>query len=149
MSRGWESVKKQPGIWQTAGITGAAALFALWHFQDVRNGAAASGDLWLQGILRPSCGIWAFACRGAGISGSDPGTAVHRAFFFSAPFLGTGLMFMTVLAPLSAPDEVSHYITAYQLSNRFLGGVSRMEDGRVPIRGSGRVYRGSGRRDAG
>ena len=49
MSRGWESVKKQPGIWQTAGITGAAALFALWHFQDVRNGAAASGDLWLRG----------------------------------------------------------------------------------------------------
>ena len=133
MSRGWESVKKQPGIWQTAGITGAAALFALWHFLDVRNGAAASGDLWLQGSYGLLAAYGLLLVAGLGYLVLIRGRLSIERFFLCA-FLGTGLMFMTVLAPLSAPDEVSHYITAYQLSNRFLGGVSRTEDGRVPIR---------------
>ena len=133
MSRGWESVKKQPGIWQTAGITGAAALFALWHFLDVRNGAAASGDLWLQGSYGLLAVYGLLLVAGLGYLVLIRGRLSIERFFLCA-FLGTGLMFMTVLAPLSAPDEVSHYITAYQLSNRFLGGVSRTEDGRVPIR---------------
>ena len=41
---------------------------------------------------------------------------------------------MLVLAPLSAPDEVSHYISAYELSNRFLGLPGTDEDGYIYIR---------------
>ena len=43
-------------------------------------------------------------------------------------------MYMVVLPPLSAPDEVSHYISAYQLSSRLMGRTARAEDERVFIR---------------
>lgn len=46
-----------------------------------------------------------------------------------------GILYMLVLAPLSAPDEVSHYISAYELSNRFLGLPGTDEDGYIYIRG--------------
>lgn len=53
-------------------------------------------------------------------------------------FFGTvmclGILYMLVLAPLSAPDEVSHYISAYELSNRFLGVPGTDEDGYIYIR---------------
>ena len=53
-------------------------------------------------------------------------------------FFGTvmclGILYMLVLAPLSAPDEVSHYISAYELSNRFLGLPGTDEDGYIYIR---------------
>lgn len=45
-----------------------------------------------------------------------------------------GILYMLVLAPLSAPDEVSHYISAYELSNRFLGLPGTDEDGYIYIR---------------
>ena len=32
-----------------------------------------------------------------------------------------GILYLLVLAPLSAPDEVSHFISAYRLSNEMLG----------------------------
>ncbi len=53
-------------------------------------------------------------------------------------FFGTvmclGILYMLVLAPLSAPDEVSHYISAYELSNYFLGLPGTDEDGYIYIR---------------
>ena len=53
-------------------------------------------------------------------------------------FFGTvmclGILYMMVLAPLSAPDEVSHYISAYKLSNCFLGLPGTDEDGYIYIR---------------
>ena len=45
-----------------------------------------------------------------------------------------GILYMLVLAPLSAPDEVSHYISAYECSNRLMGLPSVNEKGLIQIR---------------
>lgn len=41
---------------------------------------------------------------------------------------------MLVLPPLSAPDEISHYVSAYQLSSRMLGAPSNDQYGYVLVR---------------
>jgi len=43
----------------------------------------------------------------------------ERSFFVTGLFLG--LFFMAVMPGISAPDEISHYITAYRLSDRMMG----------------------------
>ena len=43
-------------------------------------------------------------------------------------------MYLFVLPPLSAPDEISHYVSAYQLSSRMLGLPSNDRYGRVMLR---------------
>lgn len=57
---------------------------------------------------------------------------IEKTYFFTV--LLFGLVYVFVLPPLSAPDEVSHYISAYQLSNTLLGTRSKVEDGHVLIR---------------
>jgi len=47
---------------------------------------------------------------------------------FLASGLALGLLFLFVMPGLSAPDEVSHYITAYRLSSRMLGQPDLTED---------------------
>lgn len=44
---------------------------------------------------------------------------VHRFYFGAGLFLG--VLFMCVMPGLSAPDEMSHYLTAYRLSSRMTG----------------------------
>ena len=53
---------------------------------------------------------------------------------YPAAALALGLLYMFVLPPMSAPDEISHYITAYELSSRMLGQPARRIDGRVLVR---------------
>ena len=43
-------------------------------------------------------------------------------------------MYLYILPPLSAPDEVRHYISAYRLSSQLLGEPATGEDGKVRIR---------------
>ena len=43
-------------------------------------------------------------------------------------------MYLLVLPPLSAPDEISHYISGYQLSSRLLGKPSNSVTGHVLVR---------------
>ncbi|MEG0688191.1 MAG: DUF2142 domain-containing protein, partial [Hungatella sp.] len=45
-----------------------------------------------------------------------------------------GMFYLMVLPPLSAPDEVSHYISAYKLSNQLMGKTATEEHGLVYIR---------------
>ncbi len=45
-----------------------------------------------------------------------------------------GLLYLFVLPPLSAPDEISHYVSAYQLSSKMLGQPSNDRYGRVLLR---------------
>ena len=45
-----------------------------------------------------------------------------------------GLLYLFVLPPLSGPDEISHYISAYQLSSHMLGQPANSEDGHVLVR---------------
>ena len=53
---------------------------------------------------------------------------------FAASAISLGLLFLFVLPPLSAPDEVSHFISAYQLSSHMMGKTANAHDGRVLLR---------------
>lgn len=121
---------------QVTGIVLAAGLvllLGLWHLTDVRAGVVASGDRWLYGYY-----IWLllFGMVFLAMSGyqmcAGRQWSLERFFVWAA--LGLGIMFCIVLPPLSAPDEASHYISAYQLSNRLLGREACTEDSQVYIR---------------
>lgn len=45
-----------------------------------------------------------------------------------------GIVYMFVLPPLSAPDEIRHYLTAYKLSNQMMGKEAATEEGYVYMR---------------
>lgn len=115
------------------GCAAAVAVMGLWHVMDVRAGAAKSGDGWLFGWYAAllvfsailMAGLW-YGLRGKG------GWKPER--IFAGSVMGLGLMYLFVLPPLSAPDEVSHFISAYQLSNHLLGQEANAPDGRVYIR---------------
>lgn len=108
-------------------------LMALVHAADVHQGAAATGDGWLLGN---------YAILAAAVLAL---TSVLGFFFFygkkwkmESLFVmaaaGFGILYLFVLPPLSAPDEVSHYISAYKLSNQMLGKTATEEHGLVYIR---------------
>lgn len=108
-------------------------LMALVHAAGVRQGAAATGDGWLLGN---------YAILAAAVLAL---TSVLGFFFFygkkwkmESLFVmaaaGFGILYLFVLPPLSAPDEVSHYISAYKLSNQMLGKTATEEHGLVYIR---------------
>lgn len=54
--------------------------------------------------------------RSGGIGSAD---GIGRFYFLAGLFLG--VLFILVMPGLSAPDEMSHYLTAYRLSSRMLG----------------------------
>lgn len=110
----------------------AVAVFGLWHLPDVRAGAAESGD----GFLTAWYGILAAGDLAVmvlagwllfGKRASMPSVAAVCA-------LGLGVLYLGVMAPLSAPDEVSHFISAYRLSNVLMGQPGADSEGRVYIR---------------
>lgn len=130
-------------------LAGTAAVFALglWHGLDVRDGAAVTGNRWLYGwygvvfawglLLLAWIGYLLLAQGKALLRKPGAGTArfpwkLEQIFVVCS--LGLGIMYLAVLPPLSAPDEVSHYISAYQLSNRMLGKTPADDMGRVLIR---------------
>ncbi|RHS91112.1 DUF2142 domain-containing protein [Clostridium sp. AM42-4] len=47
---------------------------------------------------------------------------------------GLGVLYLFVLPPLSAPDEISHYVSAYRLSSQLIGQPQRDRYGRVLLR---------------
>lgn len=107
------------------------ALLGAMHFLDVRAGAIESGDAWLKsrylllvlGSLAGTAGI---------------GWLLHRnkklEQVYGAAGLFFGLLYLLVLPPLSAPDEISHYISAYQLSNHMMGMEANYKTGHVMVR---------------
>lgn len=137
-------------------LAGVAAVFVLglWHGLDVRDGAAVTGNRWLYGWYGAAF-VWGLLLlAGAGylllvrgkpverggksLSHGPCGTAAGFPWKLEQIFvvcsLGLGIMYLAILPPLSAPDEVSHYISAYQLSNRMLGKTAADAMGRVLIR---------------
>lgn len=59
--------------------------------------------------------------------------SISRLYFGTIVLLG--LLYSLVLPPLSAPDEVAHYIASYELSNRLLGlQPLRDSEGHIRIR---------------
>ena len=91
----------------------------LYHLLNVRDACLQTGDglpMKLYAALFPA-GLAASAA--AGFLFRKKNIPLHRLFFAAGLFLG--LMFLFVMPGLSAPDEQSHYITAYRLSSRMLG----------------------------
>lgn len=123
-------MRKKNKIW-LSGI-GVVVIFAAWHYLDVRAGAVASGHTWLLGNYG-----WLFAavCVFLAVFGrllwsSEKGLE----YVYAAAGLSLGILYMMVLPPLSAPDEISHYISAYELSSHLLGQPSNSCSGHVLVR---------------
>ena len=57
---------------------------------------------------------------------------LHQIYFVAV--LWMGIIFMSVLPPLSAPDEVLHFVGAYELSNRMMFKTPRDENQNIIIR---------------
>ena len=117
--------------WWLLGVFLVAAL-GLWHMKNVRAGVLESKDTFLYGwyALLLVCVVlaavligWLFFRRRAALE-----------TVFSLAILCLGSIYLAVLAPLSAPDEVSHFISAYRLSNTMLGQSAADEKGHVYIR---------------
>lgn len=122
---------RQYGLWISCGC--ALAILAAWHFLDVRAGVLETGDRWLYGWYGILCAGVLLAAAGVGYAVfiKRQWTLEH---IFAAVSMTLGIMFLFVLPPLSAPDEVSHFISAYQLSAHMMGRPANAPDGRVLIR---------------
>ncbi len=122
------------------------AMLGAWHFLETRRGAVASGDFWLCDMyigLFVAVGVF-LALFGAlylvpSIPGKVKGTILggrcvpmELCAFFAVLFLGS--MYMSVLPPLSAPDEIAHFSSAYAISNQMLGMKRTDEYGFVLMR---------------
>ena len=57
---------------------------------------------------------------------------LYKIYFLTVLLMG--MLFTAVLPPLSAPDEVLHFVGAYELSNKLMLKPSRDTDGNVIIR---------------
>ncbi len=119
-------------------LAGLAAVFALglWHGLDVRDGIAATGNRWLYGWYGAAfvCGLLLLAGLGYLLLLGGKGRKWKLEQIFVVCGLGLGLLYLAILPPLSAPDEVSHYISAYQVSNQMLGSTAADDMGRVLTR---------------
>lgn len=144
-------MKQRCSWWEAAG-TLLIVFLAIWHGLEVKAGAAASGNQYLlvvYGILV----VAAFAglagihrmlwVKNAGTGGKSEGKktetgkvrkswSLEQVYLVAGLLLGLGYLF--VLPPLSAPDEISHYIGAYQLSSHMLGKNANYPTGHVLIR---------------
>lgn len=101
------------------------------HYLDTRAGAIESGDIWLTGWY---AALYALCLVGAAAMGYllYSGRKLERVY--AAAVMLYGALYLCVLPPLSAPDEISHYISAYQLSSRLLGRQANYKDGHVLVR---------------
>ena len=124
---------RTPGLRLLAACTLAVAVLGLWHGLDVRDGIARTGNRFLYGWYGAAF-VWGMGLLAA--SGwlllIRKQWSLERVFVVCS--LALGVLFVAVLPPLSAPDEVAHYISAYQVSNRLMGKTAADEDGRVLIR---------------
>ena len=111
----------------------ALLFFIALQYLDVLSGAMVSKDSWLKkNYLFLAVGVMVvFGGFGAWLLKEGE----KRLWVIYAPLvLILGIFYLFVLPPLSAPDEISHYISAYQLSNRLMGKQATYQDGHVLIR---------------
>lgn len=125
------------------GIWFVVFVLAAWHLMEVRSAALASGDSWLvtgyviltvvvlTGVI--VMGV-VMEKRPADVSVlQKPALKLEQIYPAAGLFLG--MLYLFVLPPLSAPDEISHYISAYELSSRMMMQESNYETGHVLVRG--------------
>lgn len=128
-------MKKKRNGW-LAGIL-AVLVLGFWHMQDVRAAVLACGDTWLMAMYLLLGGVVLAGLLVLGkslMSGWGARTLPLEHCYLAAGLL-LGGMYLFVLPPLSAPDEISHYISAYQVSSQMLGQPSTAQSGRVLVRG--------------
>ncbi len=133
-------MKRKSFGWIHAGII--IIILAAWHLLGVRSAASATGDSWLVTWYLILAVVVLAGVVGAGLLlGKRPEDAsvfqkkimkLEQIYPMVGLFLG--ILYLLVLPPLSAPDEISHYISAYQLSSRMLGRESNYETGHVLVR---------------
>ena len=115
---------------------GILVLFVLilgaWHFLDTEAGAIGSGDMWLCDIYMGlfAAAVVLLAVLFVGMIWKKVNAPVMA--FVSILVLGS--MYLVALPPISAPDEVSHFASAYALSNRILGQEAVDAEGNVWMR---------------
>ena len=111
----------------------ALLFFLLWHSLDLKASVTETGNTWLFGWY---AGLGALVLAAAVFLGDE--LFIRRKMTLEALFavsvLCLGGIYSLVLPPLSAPDEVSHYISAYECSNRLMGLPSVNEKGLIQIR---------------
>lgn len=104
-----------------------------WHFLDIQSAILESGDEWLAywygGLL-----LVVFAGLGLLYELLKEDSKKSLEAIYLAAGLFFGILYLLVLPPLSAPDEISHYVSAYQLSSRILGRPSNSATGHVLVR---------------
>lgn len=107
--------------------------FFLWHSLDLKASVTETGNTWLIGWY---AGLGLLVLAAAVFLGYE--LFIYRKMklevFFAVSVLCLGGIYSLVLPPLSAPDEVSHYISAYELSSRVLGLEKADERGLILIR---------------
>ena len=129
-------MRKKNRAWLWGSLTVAA--FGLWHLLDVRAGAAESGDGWLVWwyLALFAVTVVFLAAMGrmfwADPAGLGEGKSLETVYLFAGTFLG--ILYLLILPPLSAPDEISHFMGAYQLSSRMLGKDANAVTGHVLVR---------------
>lgn len=111
--------------WLVVAVLGAK------HFLDVRAGAAESGDTWL---ISRYLVLMLVCLTGVFVLGQLFGRKNKLEYIYAGTGIFFGILYLLVLPPLSAPDEVSHYISAYQLSNHMMGKTTNYKTGHVLIR---------------
>ena len=116
-----------------AGILCLAAA-AAWHSLDVRAGIHETGASWQMGrylllivmvlVLTTVCGYFL-------LEKAVPCSLPKLAVLMTG---GLGILYLFVRPPLTAPDEISHYVSAYRLSSQMTGQPQRDRYGRVLLR---------------
>lgn len=129
MNISWKDKK----LWLWAGGLLAITAAGLRHQTDVKKGAIESKDYWLLTDYRLLfiCVLILVAAAGYSFCRKKSWSMENT---FAVCVLGLGFLYMCVLPPLSAPDEVGHYITAYKLSNQMMGKPAVQQYGLVYIR---------------
>lgn len=121
------------GVWIGLAIL---MVLAVVHLLDTRAGATESGDWWLNGrylLLAAAVLVTVLLC-GLGLCRKERDRKIRIETVYVAAAVLFGLIYLYVLPPLSGPDEMRHYISAYRLSNQIMGIPDLGEDGKVRIR---------------
>ena len=118
-------------------VWASMALLALAHFRDVRRGIDITGDGWLASWYTVLVFVIFLGAGAAGVLflnlAGKRQWRLEQIYPLAGLFLGG--LYLFVLPPLSAPDEVSHYISSYQLSSRLMGRQAVSREGKVLVRG--------------
>ncbi len=126
--------QKNSKIYALWGGTMAMVLvFWLWHMTDVQASVQQNGHTWLWGWYAGLLLLAAIVLTALGFISFVRKRPTEQVFLCAG--FGIGTLFLLVMAPLSAPDEMSHFLTACQLSSHMLGQPANAPDGRVYLRG--------------